>query len=209
MEQIRVVNKSAGDPDRDSEMDYGEEDLHDDFLPVVADDNDESVFDLLIGRFEAALQKLNGQNKAEMEKQYQRFANAYRDAEAMASLIIEGKQRLVPRPTFPFNPTRLDDYGLDFLSYVDPYFVADVRENLEWYLQNQNEVLLNVSYPSKQEKEFLRHIEQWQQEKNDLNYKRILQQLAEGADDPNSKGPNGLNIQRYNSLSAHQRGLVV
>ena len=51
-----------------------------------------------------------------------------------------------------------------------------------------------MSYPSKQEKEFLRHIEQWQQEKNDLNYKRILQQLAEGGDDPNSDGPNGLNI---------------
>lgn len=87
--------------------------------------------------------------------------------------------------------------------------MADIKQNHEWYLQNQNEVLLNVSYPSKQEKEFLRHIEQWQQEKNDLNYKRILQQLAEGADDPNCDGPNGLNIQRYNSLSAHKRGLVV
>ena len=78
---------------------------------------------------------------------------------------------------------------------MDPHYVADIKKNHEWYLQNQ--------------KEFLRHIEQWQQEKNDLNYKRILQQLAEGADDPNCDGPNGLNIQRYNSLSAHKRGLVV
>ena len=42
---------------------------------------------------------------------------------------------------------------------MDPYFVADIRQNMEWYLQNQNEVLLNVNYPSKLEKEFLRHIE--------------------------------------------------
>ena len=113
------------------------------------------------------------------------------------------------RPSEPFEPTRLHEYGQDFLSYVDPHYVADIEQNWEWYLQNQNEVLLNVSYPSKQEKEFLRHIEQWQQEKNDANYKRILQQLAEGGDDPDAPGLNGLNIQRYNSLSAHKRGLVV
>ena len=63
------------------------------------------------------------------------------------------------RPGFPYNPTKLHEYGLDFLSFVDPHFVADIKENYEWYLSNQNEVLLNVNYPSKLEKEFLRHIE--------------------------------------------------
>ena len=53
----------------------------------------------------------------------------------------------------------IHEYGLDFLSFVDPHFVADIKENYEWYLLNQNEVLLNVNYPSKLEKEFLRHIE--------------------------------------------------
>lgn len=51
-------------------------------------------------------------------------------------MIIEGKQDLVPRPSHPYNPTKLAEYGLDFLSFVDPYFVADIRENFEWYLQN-------------------------------------------------------------------------
>lgn len=52
--------------------------------------------------------------------------------------------------------------------------MQDIEDNLPWYLQNQNEILLNVNYPSKEEKEFLRHIELWQQEKNDLNYTKIL-----------------------------------
>lgn len=63
------------------------------------------------------------------------------------------------RLDFPYKPTMIHEYGLDFLSFVDPHFVADIKENYEWYLSNQNEVLLNVNYPSKLEKEFLRHIE--------------------------------------------------
>ena len=102
---------------------------------------------------------MSSENKTEFERQYNNFARAYSEAEEKANLIIEGKSQLVPRPSLPYNPTKLGDYGLDFLSFVDPYFVADIKENYEWYMQNQNEVLLNVSYPSKQEKEFLRHME--------------------------------------------------
>ena len=47
-------------------------------------------------------------------------------------MIIEGKQDLVPRPSHPYNPTKLAEYGLDFLSFVDPYFVADIRENFDF-----------------------------------------------------------------------------
>ena len=71
----------------------------------------------------------------------------------------------------------------------------------------EKEVLLNVNYPSRQEKDFLRHIERWQQEKNDLNYRRILQQLASGSDD--QLATHGMDINRYNSLSSTKRGLVV
>ena len=94
-----------------------------------------------------------------MSKQYSKFTRAYKEAESAANLILAGENSLVKRPTFPYNPTKLHEYELDFLSYVDPFYVADIQENQDWYLQNQNEVLLNVSYPSKQEKEFLRHIE--------------------------------------------------
>ena len=109
-----------------------------------------------------------------MKIQYGNFTTAYSEAEKKASLIMDGFEDEVPRLSHPFNPTKLQEYGLDFVSYVDPHYIADLRQNYEWYLQNQNEVLLNVNYPSKLEKEFLRHIEKWQQEKNDLNYKRIL-----------------------------------
>jgi hypothetical protein len=33
--------------------------------------------------------------------------------------------------------------------------VQDIAQNYDWYLENYNEILLNVGYPSKQEKEFL------------------------------------------------------
>jgi hypothetical protein len=50
------------------------------------------------------------------------------------------------------------EFGLDFLSFVDPNFVRDVDENMEWYINNFreshqftdfNEILLNVGYPSR------------------------------------------------------------
>ena len=50
-------------------------------------------------------------------------------------------------------------YGIEFLSHIDPFFVQDIQNNLEWYMENYNEILLNVCYPSKQEKEFLKHVE--------------------------------------------------
>ena len=60
------------------------------------------------------------------------------------------------------------EFGLKFLSYVDLSFVKEVTENLDWYLNSFrasqqfigfNEILLNVGYPSRMEREFLKHVE--------------------------------------------------
>jgi hypothetical protein len=51
--------------------------------------------------------------------------------------------------------------GGDFLKRVDQRYVADIKENYEWYMQNGSEVLLNINYPSRTEKDFLRQLELW------------------------------------------------
>lgn len=51
----------------------------------------------------------------------------------------------------------------------------------------------------------MRHIEIWQQEKNDLNYTKILQQLETRQEDQSTI----MFDDRLASLSAHKRGLVV
>lgn len=72
--------------------------------------------------------------------------------------------------------------GDNFVAQVDQRYVEDIRENHEWYLENGSEVLLNINYPSRTEKEFLRQLEMWQQEKNEVNYKQILMQLQKPED---------------------------
>lgn len=63
----------------------------------------------------------------------------------------------------------MDEFGLEFLSWVDPKFAKEINENMDWYLNHYresalfsgfNEILLNVGYPSRQEREFLKHVEQ-------------------------------------------------
>jgi hypothetical protein len=71
----------------------------------------------------------------------------------------------------------MDKYGVDFLSFIEPKFVKDYHENMDWYKENYNEIMLNVCHPSKLEKDFLKHIEQEQQRKSDIKYKKILKQL--------------------------------
>lgn len=52
----------------------------------------------------------------------------------------------------------IHEFGLEFLSWVDPKFVQDIEANKEWYLNNYresphfvgyNELLLNCGYPSR------------------------------------------------------------
>lgn len=50
-------------------------------------------------------------------------------------------------------------YGNDFLAQLHPTLVQDFRDNMDWYRENYNEILLNVGHPSKLEKDFLKHIE--------------------------------------------------
>ena len=73
-------------------------------------------------------------NKKELGKQYSSFTNSYKKAEEEATVIISGSDSNVCRQQFPYNPTKLHEYGLDFLSFVDPHFVADIKQNYEWYL---------------------------------------------------------------------------
>ena len=161
--RMREIEESMGhkvnSQDDKSVKDHEDADMAEDLFAGSEDGQETTLFDKLLNRCEQMVSDLSIKNKSELERQYSKFTNAYNKAESKADLIIQGKQSLVPRPSLPYNPTKLQEYGLDFLSYVDPYFVADIVENREWYLQKQNEVLLNVSYPSKQEKEFLRHIE--------------------------------------------------
>ena len=103
-------------------------------LPENEEDRDEALLDMLLSRFESNLASLRTNNESELRKQYANFTSAYKLADEKANLIIQGRKDLAPRLQFPYNPTKLHEYGLDFLSYVDPYFVADVQENYEWYL---------------------------------------------------------------------------
>ena len=98
------------------------------------EERDEARFDLLLNRFQESLSQLRCHNKEELEKQYSEFTNAYYKAEDVANVINLGRNDQVERPNFPYNPTKLHEYGLDFLSFVDPHFVADIKKNYEWYL---------------------------------------------------------------------------
>jgi hypothetical protein len=85
-----------------------------------------------------------------------------------------------------YSSENLGDFGQEFLSFLDPVFIQDINENMDWYLNSfrespqssgYNEILLNIGYPSRQEKEFLKHVEQTLQRKNDDKYRKILKQL--------------------------------
>jgi len=68
---------------------------------------------------------------------------------------------------FPYKEGDIFDYEQEFLGHVDPRFVQDLQANLDWYRQNYSEILLNIGYPSRQQKEFLKHMELMQQRQND------------------------------------------
>ena len=63
--------------------------------------------------------------------------------------------------TVPYSALNMLKYGQDFLQQIDSRYVKDINQNLDWYLQNSSEILLNVNYPSRTEKEFLRQLETW------------------------------------------------
>ena len=51
-----------------------------------------------------------------------------------------------------------------FVSHISQDYCLDIAQNLQWYLQNYTshpEILLNINYPSRTEKEFLKQLELW------------------------------------------------
>jgi hypothetical protein len=38
------------------------------------------------------------------------------------------------RDSYPYSSVAIAEYGQEFMSYVDPYFVKDIEDNLQWYL---------------------------------------------------------------------------
>jgi len=71
----------------------------------------------------------------------------------------------------------MENYPQEFLAQISKLQASDLEQNYEWYLENTNEIILNTIYPSKLEKEFLKHIELQQQKKNDLTYKKLLSEI--------------------------------
>ena len=114
-----------------------------------------------------------------ISSQFSRFKEAYE--RALSTDLSSWR----PDPNV-YSGENLWEFGVEFLSYLDPVFLQDIESNREWYLQSFresqqsadcNEILLNVGYPSRQEKEFLKHLEQTLQRKNDDKYRKILKQL--------------------------------
>jgi hypothetical protein len=50
----------------------------------------------------------------------------------------------------------------DFVAAIDQKHNHDLKENHEWYMANSYDILMDINYPSKAEKEFLRQLELWQ-----------------------------------------------
>lgn len=100
----------------------------------VQREKSKATFDRLIEKFKGNLSALRVRNKFELEKQYRNFTDAYKEVERQVNEIITNPENQVIRAQFPYNPTKISEYGLDFLSFVDPHYVADIKKNYEWYL---------------------------------------------------------------------------
>ncbi len=131
---------------------------------------EQKKFSVMIELVKKELDQIKVQNRDMVRQEFSKLQNAYTKA-----LTVEDPKEMVD--TIVYTPEQMEKYGLDFLSHIDPMYVKDIQSNLDWYLENYNDILLNVSYPSKQEKEFLKHVETVQQRKNDQKYKKILKQI--------------------------------
>ena len=155
-------------------------DLEIDFrhMPGFSHDG-QSHFDRVIEYLSQEVEQLATPNREFLSSQFSRFKEAYE--RALSTDLSSWR----PDPNV-YSGENLWEFGVEFLSYLDPVFLQDIESNREWYLQSFresqqsadcNEILLNVGYPSRQEKEFLKHLEQTLQRKNDDKYRKILKQL--------------------------------
>lgn len=136
-------------------------------------------FDRVIEYFSKEADELSTPNREMLTSQFSRFKHAFEKA------LNTDLSTWVPDQNV-YSSENLGDFGIEFLSFLDPVFIQDIEENMDWYLNSFrecpqqsgfNEILLNVGYPSRQEKEFLKHVEQTLQRKNDDKYRKILKQL--------------------------------
>jgi len=111
-------------------------------------------FDDLIKMLMKDVDLRTGPNKENVVEQFDKLQKAYTHA-------MTCEQTLDP---VVYTSNNMGQFGLDFISWVDPKFVRDIDLNMDWYMGNQhesalysgfNEILLNIGYPSRQEKEFL------------------------------------------------------
>jgi len=161
------------------------------FKTLIKEKNIGRSTELQMSEILEALQRdvddLTQENRAALVQQFAAYKHAFERALAGET---EGSAKVVSSESM-----MTDEFGLEFLSYVDPKFVRDVSENSDWYLTSfreslhfsgYNEILLNVGYPSRTEREFLKHVEHAQQRKNDAKYHTILKALE--AQQSNSGG---------------------
>ena len=133
------------------------------------------------------VESLASLNRDEMIQQFSSLKRVYENA--LQADTSSPSDYISNDPSVPrvISAENMGKFGLDFLQWVDPRFVQDIDKNMDWYLnyyreslQNpeMNEILLNVGYPSKKEREFLKHVEQAIQKKNDDKYLNILRMMS-------------------------------
>ena len=66
-------------------------------------------------------------------------------------------------------------------------------------MQNFNELLLNINFPSRKEQDFFKFMEEWERKTKDEFYRRILQQREEGT----SQGI--VDNERYTAVNPQKR----
>lgn len=90
-----------------------------------------SKFDQLLDIIMADVEGLAVINRESIYSQFTRFKSIYE-----AALSNEGPVEEDPRVVSGIN---MGEFGLEFLSWVDPKFVQDVHENMDWYLNSFRE----------------------------------------------------------------------
>ena len=93
----------------------------------------------MISLLEKDIAQLQEKNVLNIEKEFLRVRELFEKTLESESQIDE----------FPYSGDNMFDQGVSFLSYIDPNYVKDIQNNFDWYLENSNEILLNVGYPSK------------------------------------------------------------
>ena len=146
----------------DEELALGEEKQEEDMEDL--EDSNERKFSSIIDIKERELNSLVSHNRTVLHQLFSSVRRRFDEALVKDYNDID---------RYPYSCNELFDYSDEFLAQLDHRQVQDIFENMQWYQENSNEILLNIGYPSRQEKEFLKHIEKEQLKKNDLEYRKI------------------------------------